>query len=152
MLHCCCYLLMIITPADHWRIAEYAASMKNRFPGTGSMQKLQLHLSQAAQWMLCPTLTSKKDGHISLGSWLTRHTVQELLAWLLLAGKYTHAKTQLRHSLARTVSIHTHCSGMSTRHCHRGHHNVACVLCLSANLIQSEKSLQQVRAQALMQA
>ncbi len=87
---------MIVTPADHWRIAEYAASMKNRFPGTGSMQELQLHLSQAAQWMLCPTLTSKKDGHISLGSWLTRHTMQELLAWLLLAGKHTHAKMQLK--------------------------------------------------------
>ncbi len=121
---------MIVTPADHWHIAEYAASMKIRSPGTGTMQLLQLHLSQAAQWMLCPTLTSKKDGHISLGSWLTRRTVQELLAWLLLAGKYTRAETQLSHSLARTLSIQTHCSGMSTRHCRRGGHVVPGMLCL----------------------
>ena len=34
------------------------------------MQKLQLHLSQAAQCMLCPTLTSKKDSdmcYLALG-------------------------------------------------------------------------------------
>jgi len=134
LLHCCCYLLTIVTPADHWRIAEYATIMKNRFPGTGSMQELQLYLSQAAQCMLCPTLTSKKDDDISLGSWLPKHTTQELLPWLLLAGKYTHAETHLRLSLARTVSIQTHHSRMSTRHCHRGHHIVACVLCQLASV------------------
>ncbi len=105
---------MIVTPADRWRIAEYAASMKIILPGTGLMQELRLHLLQAAQCMLCPTLTSKKDGDMSLGSWLTRHTMQELLLRLLLAGVHTHANTQLMHSLARTVSIQTHYSGMST--------------------------------------
>lgn len=123
---------------------EYLNSVKTRLSDTDAMQELQLLLSQAAQCMLCPTL-KQKVGDIPLGAWLTRHTMQELLPWLLLAGKHTHAGTQLRHSLARTVSIQTHYSAMSTQHCHMGHHMVACMLCLLANLLQSEKCMQQIR-------